>query len=270
MDVSTSASTAIWNLVFNFLRSNWSDILLIIVGAFALLTYILQERKRVIEAASLVLQQIDELQERIKEIQSYIVNGQLNETAFYESQILFSENHWEHYRHYFVRKMDAKSYRTLNSLYGCASEIQDQQQLMKNLQKNFFFVTQQVLSNLETNYIISCLNSSVRFPVDINQIASGLSDTMPQGLTQEQKTAMENLLRQVSSSNTNADFSPFWNNYRKKQSELTAVINQKGLTSYTPLQIRISLEKALNQYSLLEITGSEGYQMLKRISKRRF
>lgn len=256
--------------IFNFLSKNWVNLLLIVVGTFALVIYILQERRKVTEAASLIILQIDELQDRVKEVQSFIVNGQLNEIAFYESQILFSEDYWNRYKHYFVRKMDAKSYRTLNSLYDCTAEIQDQQQLMKNLQKNSFFVTQQVLANLESNYIISGLNNSTNFPIDVQQLVLGLKQTMPQNLEPAQKTAVENMLQQFASSNGNIDFTTFWNNYNKNRSNIRTVIDQKGLTAYTPLQIKLSLEKALNQYALLEVTGCDGYNKLKKISERKF
>ena len=71
--------------MLEFIKDNWANILLIIVGSFALATYILQERKKKIDAASLIVLQIDEFQERLREISTFIVDGQLNETAFYES-----------------------------------------------------------------------------------------------------------------------------------------------------------------------------------------
>lgn len=39
--------------MLEFIKDNWANILLIIVGSFALATYILQERKKKIDAASL-------------------------------------------------------------------------------------------------------------------------------------------------------------------------------------------------------------------------
>lgn len=119
-----------------FISENWANILLIIVGSFALATYILQERKKKIDAASLIVLQIDEFQERLREISTFIVDGQLNETAFYESLPLMDTDYWNKYKHYFVRKMDATSYTALNQLYEYVSEIQEQQMLMKAFQKN--------------------------------------------------------------------------------------------------------------------------------------
>jgi len=51
---------------------------------------------------------------------------------------------------------------------------------------------------------------------------------------------------------------------------MSSIINQNALTSYTPNQIRISLEKMLKKYSMLEINGTEGYQMLKKTSKKKW
>ena len=92
-----------------FWVENWANILLIAVGTFAFLTYWLQERKRKIDAASLLVIQIDELMERIREISTYISDGQLNGPAFYESLPLIEENYWNKYKHFFVRDMDERS-----------------------------------------------------------------------------------------------------------------------------------------------------------------
>lgn len=264
-----TASMPVQHPIIDFLSINWVNLLLIIVGSFALVIYLLQEHRKVIEAASLIVLQIDELQERVKEIQSYIVNGQLNETAFYESRKLFDIDYWNHYKHYFIRKMDVKSFQTLNSFYDCVAEMQEQQELMKNLQKNFFFVTQQVLTNLETHYILSDLDSSTNISGDLRQALSVLVQDMPQNMDSEQRAAIENILYQVASSNENKDFSNFWKKYNQDRDNIKAIVGNKGLTPYTPLQIRLSLENALHQYLHLEVTGCDGYKMLKKAAKKK-
>ena len=90
-----------------FIVENWVDLALIIVGASAFITYFLQGRREKIDAASVLVLQIDELLEKIGEMSSYIVEGQLNNTAFYESLPLFEENYWNKYKHLFVKNMDA-------------------------------------------------------------------------------------------------------------------------------------------------------------------
>ena len=86
------------------------DILLILVGFVALVVYFLQERRKASESASLIVMQVEELKKQIQKINSYIVNGKLNSSAFYESQPLFQKNYWNEYKHYFVRKIDSGSF----------------------------------------------------------------------------------------------------------------------------------------------------------------
>lgn len=158
-----------WKTIFDFLCGNWADILLITVGFSALLVYWLQERKKVSEAASLIVMQVEDIQKRISEIGSYIVNGQLNETAFYESQPLFKTDYWDKYKHYFVKKMDAYSFNLFEQFYNCASEILEQQQLMKNLQKNSFFLIQQTLMNMESLHLQPLLSATANNLVEAGE-----------------------------------------------------------------------------------------------------
>lgn len=146
----------------------------IVVGASAFYIYWAQERRKVSEAASLIVMQVEDLQKRIREIGSYISEGNLNDTAFYESQILFKTDYWNQYKHYFIRKLDSFSFNTLDEFYNCAAEILEQQELMKNLQKNFFFYTQQTIMQMEENAILQALNSCSQNPVDANEVVKGL------------------------------------------------------------------------------------------------
>lgn len=209
-----------------FLLNNWSNILLIIVGASALFTYILQEHKKKIDAASLIVLQIDELQERLREISTYIVDGKLNDTAFYESLPLMEDNYWNKYKHYFVRAIDHVSYSSLNQLFNYASEIQEQQLLVKSLQKNSFFVIQAVYTNIETNIIME----------EVNHYETPLSA----------------------------------NTWQQKKAVLNEMMRQDILTKYFPIQLRISLEKVLNECALLEIKGTDGYRILKKMSNKKW
>ena len=123
-----------WETFIQFISANLLDILLVVVGASAFAVYKLQERRKISDAASLIVLQVNDLQKRLREIRTYIDNdGVLNDTAFYESQIIFTENYWDKYKHYFVRKIDSESFRLFNDFYACASEVLEQQQLMKNL-----------------------------------------------------------------------------------------------------------------------------------------
>lgn len=202
--------------------------LLLITGFFAIIVYWLQERKKKIEAASLIVAQINEIQDAAKEIASYILNGKLNETAFYEMLPIINDNLWEKYKHYFVKKMDARSYSSINEFYKYAQEMQEQQSLMKNMQKNFFMLTQNIVANVQSQSISS------------------------------------NLLQQ------SYNESVFLTTLLKQKNDLTSIFNNNILLCYTPAQIRLSLEKILSKYSLLEVTGSNGYKMLYKIANKKF
>lgn len=255
--------------MLDFIKNNWVDVLLIIVGSFALATYILQERKKKIDAASLIVLQIDELQERLREIFTYIVDGQLNETAFYESLPLMDTDYWNQYKHYFVRKMDATSYMALNQLYEYVSEVQEQQLLMKGLQKNFFYITQNVLANIESQFIIADFNNACT-GVTTPDIVSAMENMIPQNISKKDRKTLNAMVQQVAAQNPNFDNNHFWGVYQQQKGRLESVISQKALTTYIPAQIRISLEKMQKKCSMLGVTGTDGYQMLKKISKRKF
>ncbi len=254
--------------IIGFMKENWLDIAMVIVGSFALLIYVLQNRKKEIDSASLVILQIDELQDRVQEISGYIVDGQLNETAFYESLPLMETNYWDKSKHYFVGKMDAKSFNTINCFYEYISAIQEQQLLMKNLQKNFFFLTQNVLATNEANFIVSAMNNSST--INVHQVGSALINSMPAEISDENKKVLNAFIQQMAESNQNFDVNLFWSFFHQYQNKFVTAINGKALTSYTPVQIKISLEKILKKYTMLEVSGSSGYNMLKKISKRKF
>lgn len=255
--------------MMNFIAQNWVNMLLVIVGTFAFITYILQERKKKIDAASLIIIQIDEVQERLREIAGYIVEGQLNEMAFYESLPLLTEDYWNKYKHYFVRDMDTTSYSSLNQLYNYISEVQEQQLLMKEFQKSGFHITQTVLANIETQFIISGL-TKLYGNITPHDITSIMGNMVPSSASETDKDTLNKLTQQMVLQNPNFDANQFWNFYLQQQGRLKYIINQKALTMYIPVQIRISLEKILKAYSMLEITGTDGYQFLKKMSKKKF
>lgn len=133
------------NSILKFISENWINLLLVVVGSFALVTYILQMRKKEIEAASLIVLQIDDLEKRLREFSSYIVEKRVDFTAFYESIPLMGENYWDKYKHYFIRKMDYKSFSNINLFFDLASEILEQQLVLKKMQKDSFSSTQNLL-----------------------------------------------------------------------------------------------------------------------------
>lgn len=256
--------------IIQFLGKNILDILLVAVGASAFMIYWLQERHKKSEAALLIVLQVENIQKRISEIGSYIVDGQLNDTAFYESQMLFKTDYWNEYKHYFIRKMDAYSFSAFDEFYNCASEILEQQQLMKNLQKNSLFLTQQMIMQMETNSIIQALSLCEQNPVNMTQLLNAMESVISKEMDTEQKIALDNMFKQVGASNSNINMNVFWSTYGKRKENLHSVINQNALTHYIPIQIRITLDNALKKSNSIQIIGCEGYRKLKKIGRRKF
>ena len=85
----------LWDLWIN----HWQDLGLIGVGLSAVVIYTLQERAKRIDAASLIVLQIDSLQNRLRELSTYIGEGKINSVAFYEALPLIKENYWDKYKH---------------------------------------------------------------------------------------------------------------------------------------------------------------------------
>ena len=86
----------------------------------------------------------------------------------------------------------------------------------------------------------------------------------------ELEEAMKNIVKQVGEvmSSGNINFQMFWKNYNQHKADIRLVVDQNGFTQYIPKQIKISLEGALKQWALLEVTGCDGYAVLKKWSKR--
>ena len=90
-------------MVLEFLAKNWVNLGLVIVGSFAMIIYGLQERKKRIEAASLIVLQIKEIQENLRMLSTYIRDNKLDFGDFYESLPLITENYWKQYKNYFIK-----------------------------------------------------------------------------------------------------------------------------------------------------------------------
>lgn len=258
-----------WKEIGDFIVTNWLNILLVVVGASAFFIYWAQERRKVSEAASLIIMQVEDLQKRIREIGSYITEGILNDTAFYESQMLFKTDYWNQYKHYFIRKLDSFSFNTFDEFYNCATEILEQQELMKNLQKNFFFYTQQTLMQMEGNAVLQSLNLCSQNPADVSEAVKGLVATIPDGMNGEQKQAVENMLKNFSTANQNRNYDQFWSIYNKEKQDIIMAVNRGALDRYTPMQIRISIENALKKLNSISVIGCEGYTKMKKIAGRK-
>lgn len=245
------------------------NIALVVVGTSAIFVYGIQERRKRSEAAALITMQVEDLQKRIREIRSYIVEGHLKEANFYESQILFQTDYWNKYKHYFIKKMDAYSFNTFDEFYSCVATVLEQQELMKNIQKNFFFLTQQIFVQIQEQYIINVLNQCNVSSADERKTLEEFRKILTPDMAVEQKKIIENILKKYNDSLIGIDFDLFWNMYNQDKKNIDIIFKQSVLAQYTPGQIRISLENILNKLNTISIVGCQGYNKLKKLAKRR-
>lgn len=255
--------------VIEFIGENWisiSNFLIILVGLSAVWIYKAQEKAKIQDAASLIILQIDELQIRMQEIQSYITEQGLNFSAFYESLLLIDTNYWNKYKHLFVRKIDNKSYNNLNKFYQYVLCIQEQQELLRNLQKNYFFVKQNAISNTEFMYINETLREVEQSIISQEQLQNLINSIPKDGDNGMNQQTISNLIIQLQQKNPNIDVERFWTIYQNKRQLFLNITNGNSLTTYTPAQISTTIQAVLKQYALLEITGIEGYKKLRKMA----
>jgi hypothetical protein len=255
--------------VIEFIGRNWisiSNFLIILVGLSAVWIYKAQEKAKIQDAASLIILQIDELQIRMQEIQSYITEQGLNFSAFYESLLLIDTNYWNKYKHLFVRKIDNKSYNNLNKFYQYVLCIQEQQELLRNLQKNYFFIKQNAISNTEFMYINETLREVEQSIISQEQLQNLINSIPKDGDNGMNQQTISNLIIQLQQKNPNIDVERFWTIYQNKRQLFLNITNGNSLTTYTPAQISTTIQAVLKQYALLEITGIEGYKKLRKMA----
>lgn len=166
--------------------------------------------------------------------------------------------------------MYAEAPSTFDEFYSCACDVLAQQELMKNLQRNDFYLDQQTLMNMEANLLLQTVNYVSHNPVDNQKIVDGIMSASTEKMDTESKNEFTNFLKQSVNESRPNNMNSFWSIYSKDKQMVIDAFNQKAFTSYTPIQIKISLEKALNQFDSIPIIGCEGYEKLKKIASRRF
>ena len=200
-----------------FIKNNWSDLSLILVGLSAVWIYKAQEKGKLRDAASLIILQIDELQTRVQELQSYITEKGLNFSAFYESLPLMDVNHWSKYKHLFIRKIDNKSYNRFNKFFQYITCMQEQQELLRNLQNNYFFVKQSAISNVEFQYICETLKEVENSIVSLSELQVLLNSITKDSNNEINQQTISNLLIQLQQKNPDIDMKRFWEIYSNKR-----------------------------------------------------
>lgn len=136
---------------------------------------------------------------------------------------------------------------------------------MKKLQKKFFFVCQQSISNLETAEVFKTINIQNNLQL-VTDFKAKLKEEATAELDEKTAQAVSELIQKVT---VGYVFPSNSNSLTDNQQQIHNLVNQQYFTTYFPLQIKLSLEKYIKRYSLLEINGTDGYKTIQKLSERK-
>ena len=241
------------------------NIIIALGGISAFVIYFWQKSAKKREAAALVVTQIEDLKEKILEINDIATDGKLNATEFYETLDLITDNQWEKYRHLFIKKIDSYSYRTINNFYDCALGIREQLLFVKQLQHCQYMNIQGMLDN---NCNQAMLESVKNFDPTINSLEVVINQLRPTNDDEQNvKDFLNNRLSEMISSNSVHDTKKILENYYPKMNKIKDLTNSNIYINYIPDQVYITLSKLINDIRTIEVIGCTGYKRIKKIAK---
>ena len=148
--------------VFTFFR-DWADVFLIFAGLSAMIVYICQKRDKKRSAATLILGQIDSIEEKIGILKN---DRQLDNVMVYRSKTIISENTWEKYKHLFVKELSQSEHRMIQNFFDTAEQLErtraDIVMVMKNAWADKSSVEHQIIGEMMKNDIITVAPNKVR------------------------------------------------------------------------------------------------------------
>ena len=245
------------NCIINFIIA--------IGGLSAFFTYIAQRRARKREAAALVVTQIEEIKEKILEINDIAVDGKLNPVEFYETLDIITDNQWEKYRHLFIKKIDSYSYRTINKFYDCALGIREQLLFVKQLQHGQYMNIQAMLDNNCNQAIFDIIKNVDPTVASLDAIIKQLNPTNDN--EKNVKEFMNKKIAEMISSNSTQDTKKVLESYYPKMARIRDITNSNIYINYIPDQVYVTLSKLINDIRTIEVIGCTGYKKIKKIAK---
>ena len=251
----------------DFIVKNWLDILLVFVGAGGFITYFWQDKRRKREAAALIITQIEDLKEKLLNINNISVDNTINEKAFYETLDIINDNQWEKYRHLFIKKIDSYSFKIIGQFYECALSIREQLVFVKQLQHQQYFNIQGMLDTNCNSFLLDAINNISTSPSmeELKKIL--LEKDGKSGSEKRKNDVLVGLMKELMEANQNYDFNQFWKIYDSKKNVLKSIVNSSPYISYVPVQVAETLNKEIKNINSIEIIGCDGYKKLKKISK---
>lgn len=116
----------ILKVVFSWIGENILDIALVVVGASAFITYILQRKNERKTAAALIVEQIDSIEKIVEDLKdTYLHNNQrLDDNTVYLSRQISYDGAWNKYKHLMIKKLSNSEFELLQKFFNSAYQIE--------------------------------------------------------------------------------------------------------------------------------------------------
>ena len=115
--------------LFAWILANLIDIAFVIVGASAFFTYLLENRRKIKTASTLIIKQIDEIETVVKEMKA---TPTLSDGVIYKSKQVITRNYWQDQRHLLLRKLKHSEFIAIEKFYSKAEEIEKSRVFLAN------------------------------------------------------------------------------------------------------------------------------------------
>lgn len=240
-----------------------------LAGFCAIAIYLFQKRDARANAAIMVIQQIDLINQEMINIRSKINDQSPSFTYLYELPPLMQINYWEKYKHLFIKYLSSKQIAEIDNFYRSASVIVEQQTFIKEMTHSYYEEVQRntlefSIHNAKLEYS-EAMGSRQIFQLIDQMTATGQ-------ITQDQASLMKQIAGIYSISSIN-DINNIVNTISNKHQTVSQVIDQAlygqrvslFYEQYMPMQVNNFLIKALDTTTQLSITKSRGYDVLNGI-----
>jgi len=107
--------------MLDFIKINWVNMLLVIVGLSAFVIYFWQKRDEKRAAATLVKEQIDSIEDRVRALKN---DHQLGNISVYHSKVIIQENLWEKHKHLLIKSLQRADAEAIQRFFDSAEQIE--------------------------------------------------------------------------------------------------------------------------------------------------
>lgn len=113
-------------IILSWAGENIFDIALIIVGASAFITYLLQIRNERKTAAALIIEQINSIEKIIEDLKNtYLHNNKaLDDNSVYLSREIAYDGAWSSYKHLMIKQLSNSEFDLLQKFFDSAYQIE--------------------------------------------------------------------------------------------------------------------------------------------------